>query len=430
MHGKKVLQMAALSIPLILIVFLLFNAYTIQNRDRIAEQNKNYAEDSMRQKAKQVGGELESGVRIVNAYAYFFNDSLTGDSIPAQTLAEMERNSVFDTIRFTDAEGVTHLSDGRTVNSSDRDYYERGMKGESGISVIFDERLTDEETRLVFYAPVRMNGEIVGIIRGSYLAEQYMKEILRTTYFGEPSITWLCLPNGRVIACSDDQEYGEEHLIDMLRNSGMIGRDTSEAAMAVFENGGEGAFICEDNSEVDNLCVFYLPDREYVMVQLFPPSVTKKMIRGANAAGVRLEISLLILFVIYFAFTIVRAAKQRKKLEVENSQINYVLQGLNTLFSSRYLTVDLETGVYAYTADLNLKDSQLEREGEYAYVLENHSKEIIGEDAQEDFRQTLKVDSIIKNLDGQNTFTYECHVMRDGKEEWEQIGRASCRERV
>ncbi len=421
MHGKKVLQMAALSIPLILIVFLLFNAYTIQNRDRIAEQNKNYAEDSMRQKAKQVGGELESGVRIVNAYAYFFNDSLTGDSIPAQTLAEMERNSVFDTIRFTDAEGVTHLSDGRTVNSSDRDYYARGMKGESGISVIFDERLTDEETRLVFYAPVRMNGEIVGIIRGSYLAEQYMKEILRTTYFGEPSITWLCLPNGRVIACSDDQEYGEEHLIDMLRNSGMIGRDTSEAAMAVFENGGEGAFICEDNSEVDNLCVFYLPDREYVMVQLFPPSVTKKMIRGANAAGVRLEISLLILFVIYFAFTIVRAAKQRKKLEVENSQINYVLQGLNTLFSSRYLTVDLETGVYAYTADLNLKDSQLEREGEYAYVLENHSKEIIGEDAQEDFRQTLKVDSIIKNLDGQNTFTYECHVMRDGKEEWEQL---------
>lgn len=295
------------------------------------------------------------------------------------------------------------------------------MKGESGISVIFDERLTDEETRLVFYAPVRMNGEIVGIIRGSYLAEQYMKEILRTTYFGEPSITWLCLPNGRVIACSDDQEYGEEHLIDMLRNSGMIGRETSEAAMAVFENGGEGAFICEDNSKVDNLCVFYLPDREYVMVQLFPPSVTKKMIRGANAAGVRLEISLLILFVIYFAFTIVRAAKQRKKLEAENSQINYVLQGLNTLFSSRYLTVDLETGVYAYTADLNLKDSQLEREGEYAYVLENHSKEIIGEDAQEDFRQTLKVDSIIKNLDGQNTFTYECHVMRDGKEEWEQL---------
>ena len=217
MRGKKVLQLFMFSIPLLLIVFLLFNLYTTQNKERIMEQNKNYAEDSMRQKAKQVAGEMENGGRIINAYAYFFNDSLTDNLIPSQTLAEMERNSVFDTIRFTDAEGVTHLSDGRTVDSSDRDYYARGMQGESGISIIFDERLTDEETRLVFFAPVRMDGEIVGIIRGSYLAELYMKDILRTTYFGEPSTTWLCMPDGRVIAGSDDQEYGDENLIDLLQ---------------------------------------------------------------------------------------------------------------------------------------------------------------------------------------------------------------------
>ena len=421
MRGKKVLQLFVFSVPLVLIVFLLFNSYTVQNKERIAEQNKNYAEDAMRQKAKQVVGELENGVRIINAYAYFFNDSLTDDSIPTQTLAEIERNSVFDTIRFTDAEGITHFSDGRTVNSADRDYYARGMQGESGISILFDERLTDEETRLVFFAPVRMNGKIVGIVRGSYLAEQYMKEILRTTYFGEPATTWLCMPDGRVIASSDDQDYGEENLLDFLVSSGEIDQGTEEAAKAVFENGGEGAFICGENSRADNLCVTYITDSDYVMVQLFPPSVTQKMIKGANAAGVRLEIALLMLFVIYFTFAIVQAAKQRKKLEVENSQINYVLQGLNTLFSSRYLTVDLETGVYAYTADVNLQDNQMVREGDYANVLENHSKEIIGEEAQEEFRQTLKVDSIIENLDGQDTFTYECHVMRAGKEEWEQL---------
>lgn len=421
MRGKKVLQLMALSLPLVLIVFLLFNAYTVQNHARIAEQNKNYAEDAMSQKAKQVAGELESGRRIINAYAYFFNDSLAGNSIPPQTLAEIERNSIFDTVRFTDAEGITHLSDGRTVNSSDRDYYARGMEGESGISVIFDERLTDEETRLVFYAPVRMDGEITGIIRGSYVAEQYLKEILRTTYFGEPSTTWLCRSDGRVIASSDDGDYGEGHLLDILQSSDLIGPETVEAAKAVFENGGEGAFICEESSKTDNICVSSVPGYDYVMVQLFPPNVTQKMIRGANAAGVRLEIALLVIFAVYFIFAIVRAAKERKKLEAENSRINYVLQGLNTLFSSRYLTVDLETGVYTYTGGVNLQDNQLVREGDYANVLENHSMEIIGEEAQEDFRQTLKVDSVIENLSGQDTFTYECHVMRDGKEEWEQL---------
>lgn len=421
MRGKKVLQLMVFSLPLVLIVLLLFNSYTVQNQARITEQNKNYAEDSMRQKAKQVAGELDNGGRIINAFAYFFNDSLTGDAISPQTLAELEKNSIFDTIRFTDAEGVTHLSDGRTVDSSDRDYYARGMAGESGISVIFDERLTDEATRLVFYAPVRMDGEIVGIIRGSYVAEQYLKEILRTTYFGEPSTIWLCRSDGRVIASSDDVEYGEGHLLDILQNSNLIGSTTVGAAKAVFENGGEGAFICEESSKTDNLCVTYVPGYDYVMVQLFPPSVTQKMIRGANAAGVRLETALLLLFAIYFIFTILRAAKTRKNLEAENSRINYVLQGLNTLFSSRYLTVDLETGIYTYTGGVNLQDSQLVQEGDYANVLENHSKEIIGEEAQEDFRQTLKVDSVIENLSDQDTFTYECHVMRDGKEEWEQL---------
>ena len=109
-----------------------------------------------------------------------------------------------------------------------------------------------------------------------------MKEILRTTYFGEPSTTWLCMADGRVIASSDDSEYGEEHLINLLQSSGQIDPATAEAAKAVFQNGGEGAFICEGSSEADNLCVTYIPDSDYVMVQLFPPSVTQKMINGAN----------------------------------------------------------------------------------------------------------------------------------------------------
>lgn len=421
MRGKKVLHSVGYTILLLVVVFLLFHSYTKQNEDRIAQQNKNYAEDSMRQKARQVSGELDNGERIINAYAYFLNDSLEEGAVPAQTLAEMEKNSVFDTIRFTDAEGITHLSDGRTVDSSDRDYYASGMKGESGISVISDERLTDEETRLVFYAPVRMNGEIAGIIRGSYVAELYLKEILQTTYFGEPSTIWLCQPDGSVIASSDDQTYEEGHLLDHLQSAGLIDSETAQLAKGVFENGGEGAFICKENSLTDNICVSYLPDRDCVMVQLFPPNVTQRMIRGANTAGVRLEIALIVLFVIYFAFALVRAAKQRKALETENHQISYVLNGLNTLFSSSYLTVDLETGVYTYTAGVKLLDNETTREGSYANVLENHSREIIGEEAQENFRQTLKPESIIANLDGQDTFTLECHVMRDGKEAWEQL---------
>ncbi len=421
MNRKKILQPILYAVPLVVIVVLLFNFYTVQNKERIAEQNKNYAEDAVRKTAQQVSDEFENGLNLINTYAHFLEGSLEKPEIGPETLREMEINSIFDTVRFTDAEGKTHTSDGGMTDSSDRDYYKRGMTGESGISVIFDARLSEEGTRVLFYAPIRFEGEIIGIIRASFVAEKYLKEILQVTYFGEVSKTWLCMPDGRVIASSDDILYDGKKLMDILQENGDIDVDTAKAAEAVFEKRGEGAFICDKASRTDNLCVKYLPDSECFLVQSFPPSVTQSMVNRANAAGIRLEISLLVLCAVYFALAIIRGMKQRKALEAENRRVNYVLKGLNTLFSSQYLTVDLDTGSYAYTAGVNLSDNQQMAEGDYANVIGLHSSEIIGEEGQENFRETFRVDSVIENLSGQDTFTYECHVMRDGKEEWEQL---------
>ncbi len=421
MNRKRVLHSIIYYIPLLIIVFLVFNIYTAQNKVRIAEQNKNYAEDATRQTAQQISDRFDNGVSIITTYAYFFNTYLGENGITAETLKGIETSSVFDTVRFTDAEGITHLSDGRTVDSSDRDYYKRGMAGESGTVAVFDERLAAEEKRIMFFAPVKPKDEIIGVIRGSYVAEQNLKEILRSTYFGEPATTWLCMPNGRVIASSNDRDYGEGSLIDCLEGEGFIDGNTAKEARLVFENGGEGAFICGKGSMVDNLCVSYLSGSDCVLVQAFPPDVTKHMIEKANDAGIGLEIALIILFVCYLVGQFVRSMRRQKVLEGENRQINYVLTGLNTLFASKYLTVDLETGIYSYTAGVKLSDNQAMREGSYEEIVRQHSLEIVGEEAQEDFRQTLKPDSIRENLADQDTFTYECHVMRNGQEVWEQM---------
>ena len=421
MNRKKVFHSVVYALPLLIVVFIIFNIYTTQNKARIAEQNKNYAEDATRQTAQQLSDQFENGIRVITTYAYFFDTYLNGDSITEDALSGIEENSIFDTVRFTDENGITHLSDGRTVDSSDREYFKRGMQGESGITAVFDGRLEEEGRRIMFYAPVESDGKIIGIIRGSYVAEQYLREILHTTYFGEPSTTWLCMPNGRVIASSDGQDYREENLADFLEKESYIDSHTAEETRRVFENGGEGTFICGEGSRTDNLCVTYIPDSDYVLVQTFPPSVTKKMIAKANAAGIGLEIALIALFAVYFIFVVVNSVKRRRALEAENRQINYVLTGLNILFSSSYLTVDLETGVYSYTAGVKLSDNQALREGEYKDIVESHSKDIIGEEAQESFRQMLRADSIIENLADQDTFTYECHVMRDGQEAWEQM---------
>ena len=80
-----------------------------------------------------------------------------------------------------------------------------------------------------FYAPVRYQGEIIGVLRGSYLAEEYLKDMLTTSYFGEAADVYLCMENGRAIASSEGDIY-EEDLIDKLVETNVIDAQAAREA--------------------------------------------------------------------------------------------------------------------------------------------------------------------------------------------------------
>ena len=206
MKRKKLLQDIIYVIFLLAAIVFLFCWYTAQNSKRMVERNKNYAVDSARLKAGQIDEELSNALSRIYTYAYFVGEGLTEPIVTPQMLEEMEENSQFDALMFTDTDGNDFASDGRTAHVGDRDFYLNGMRGDNGISIIFDSYFFDE-TMANFYAPVRYKGEIIGVLRGAFLAEEYLKSMLTTTYFGEKAGVYLCTPDGRVIASSDDTGY-------------------------------------------------------------------------------------------------------------------------------------------------------------------------------------------------------------------------------
>ena len=145
-------------------VIILFYWYTRQNSMRMAEQNKNYAADSASLLATQVDEELNNALSRISTYAYFTGEGLTEPTVSAKMLQEMVKNSQFDSVLFTDLEGTDYAPDGRTSDVTERDFYINGIKGENGISVIFDSHFFDE-IMVNFYAPVRYNGEIIGVLQ-------------------------------------------------------------------------------------------------------------------------------------------------------------------------------------------------------------------------------------------------------------------------
>lgn len=422
---KKTWRPVVYAFVFLLVVLVLFNVYTALNRSRIQEQNRVYAEDSARHTVKRIESEFDNALQRVENNAYLVSASGGVGQVDAPLLKEWEDNTTFDAVCFTNRDGVNLASNGATNDSSDRDYFARGMRGESGLETVETSRITGKPM-MVFYAPVYDGQEVAGMFLGLYFAEDYLRDMLAASYFGEPADVFLCTKEGMVVANSGGT-YGER-LFTSLAAEGMIDEETAATAQRAFEDGTDTALLCAEGCKTDNLCVMHLQGYDYVLVQAFPKNVTQTMIDRANMAGIILEICLLVLFVIYVVYMLFRAALRRKDLEVENELRGDVLRGVNILFASRYMIVDLEQDSYAYLAGVGPINAAIPAEGVYSEVLERHAADIIGEDGKEAFRRFCRIDNLREVLVDKDAAVHECHVTRKGKEEWEHL-TAVCLER-
>ncbi len=418
MKGKKLLQDLLYVMVLFIAIVMLFSWYTVQNRKRMIERNKNYASDSAKIMAMQIDDELNNAKKLIDAYAYFVGNGLQEPHVTTEMLQEMEDKSQFDAVLFTDPDGRDHAADGRTVDVADRSFYRNGIRGESGSSVIFDPRFFNE-TMACFYAPVRYRGEIIGVLRGAYLAEKYLQDMLNTTYFGKKAGVFLCTPEGRVIAASNNMD-GEEHLLDKLERTGVIDAGTREKADSIFQKGGEGAFTCDSKSKTDNICVRYLPENDYVLVQIFPKSVTQDMIQTENLLGIRMEMIMVCLFVVFIVLILLRRGREKKRLEQENREMGYIISGVNTLFA-RFSMVDLQKGTYQYLSGTMPEYRGLSVEGPFQDLVDAMHSVMIGEKERQEFLDIMKPDALIKAFEEHNDLRLEGHVMKEGEPQWEHM---------
>ncbi len=407
------------------IIFALF-LFMYQNQNRILEQNKNYAADSARQNAKRVEGEFNSALQSINNYVYFFNSNQNKSVLDKDLLRDLEEHSMFDAIRFTKADGLNIASSGETSDSSDRSYFVKGMNGKTGLEVVEKSRLTNRPM-MVFYAPLKQNNKIYGMLLGLYFADDYLQDMLSTSYFGEQADVYLCTVEGRVVASSGGDAY-EGSLVDGLNKEGVIDAHTAASVREIFQKGGEGVFSCESNSRTDNICVTNLPDYDFVLVQTFPKSVTQKMLWNANKVGIELVLFLLGLFVLYVIVLVIHAAQEQRKLERENREMGYVINGVSTLFS-RFAMVDLNQGTYQYLAGTVPEDGSIAVCGNYEELKKYLCSLMPVESAREEFAREIEREAIAEALSGQNDLRFECYVMLNGRPEWKHIN-VICLERT
>lgn len=350
-RSKTIIRMIVPALVLAGVGIMLFTMLE-SNKQRIMQNNAQYTKDIAVQKANRINDLLESAEDSIASIAYLYGIMLESPEVDQEVLNALSRNSAFQYIEFIDSQGVDHTYDGREMDVSERFYYQDGIRGHSGIDVVFDSRF-DNETVVVFYAPLRYDGDIIGVLAGHY-RQAVMTNLISSSFLDHSAEAYLFLSNGDVISSSvENNRIG--NLMTDAREPEEVDEEELELFRDTIEARESASFIYTGKAGSGTAYVTGLPDYDWMLLQSFPAEVTQSMFEDANLTGIRMAAGMAVLFAVYIAVLLYMNYSQRRELMKEMSrEIQYLkrlfdIMAQNTadifiLFSPKTLEADYVGG--------------------------------------------------------------------------------------
>lgn len=226
---------------IVLTILALFLLFSRMNYNRILELNGNYVQDSATQTARELDSVLREASQSVEDMAYWYGQALAGPEVTVEQLQELTERTGFDYVRFTGLDGQNLTADNRSSDARDREYFQEGIQGKTGISVTMRSRITSE-TLVNFYTPLRYQGEIIGVLRGVYLAQERMRSLLASSFFGVDAATFLCTADGQVIAGNEGATDVKPEALQYLLEGSLLAEGEAEEIRRTLAGGESCGF--------------------------------------------------------------------------------------------------------------------------------------------------------------------------------------------
>ncbi len=414
MQRKNFGKQMILAVVLFIYIILSFVFYMRENRERIIRQNASYIEYTANRIANHIDDILQNAQEGINTISYLFDESMDSVQMDEQMLQNLAEQSLFDDIEFTGTDGVLLRVSGETRDVSGEEYFTEGMSGHSGICVVTDE--TTEEKKIVFYAPLRCEKKIVGVLNGVY-CENRVRDIISTDLFGSDIKAYLCDKNGDVLFCSEGAEETDNIVLSLDGFAGVKNSVVDEIRKS-FENHNAFTYTFETEQGTGNSYLAMLSVNDWVLKQNFPSSVSGRMVSRAETAGFELEARLVAGFLLYLAVLVFFGWRQRKQLVFENRKVSRIVESAVRLFD-RFAVVDLEADTYEYLEEADVRMPQKGSFSDLQAYLDQHYIEEEGGEKMSALITREYIQDHIRKKDQYLQFEYR--IRKNGAEQWENM---------
>lgn len=267
---------------IVLLIAAIFGILLTSQRENYARQMvqiREYISELSSRTSQHISDVFRDKKDAITSIAYLYGEALESPEANTEYLAVLEEGSGFDRIRFVNLEGESFTSDGKLAEIADRDYYQKGIQGESGITVVMVSRF-DSEKLIGFYAPVYFRGQICGVMVG-FLGEQTVSDILQTELYGYPSDTLLMSRNGEVLG-----RYIDEQTVNALKAgeiTDFVSEREREDVIRALTLGEQISFSFNGSEGKSVGSLIPVTDTDWMLVQLFPSEATRRIVDEVNA---------------------------------------------------------------------------------------------------------------------------------------------------
>ena len=360
-RGRILIALAAL-----VVVVAAFFIFVTMNNERVSAQNAQYLEGSTQQSARRISEWMTDSQTEVRLLTSLYESSLaSAEEASIDGIRDLAAYTKFSYVTFSDASGMTYDDRGRSEDASERDYFVRGMEGESGVYAT-DNSLFYDDLSVIFYTPLRYNDEVIGVVSGAY-REDAMEGFLATNIFGEKTSTFLCSSDGVVVAHSGVSEVAGDvkNAFDIYTKEGAASEVTRAQLEEAFRDGSSVAFDYQNDAGAGAGMAYamQLEGYDWMLMRTFPASITEGMQARANLAGLVLVGMVGGALSLVAIFLLVQAMRQRSKLLSESEHVTSIVYSSLALFQ-RFAVINLKDNTYEYLKDESIKDD-LPRNGDY-----------------------------------------------------------------
>lgn len=322
---RTIIPRMVLAILFALCIVFAFGTFRSENRKGITKQNEEFISELTIQGVKSLDSLLAENLGFIRSTAYLYGESLTSPWADVAVIRDYEENSVFDRLSYIDASGDNYTSRGVMAYLSEREYFQAGMKGESGIAFVPESRITGRP-EMAFYAPVYYEGEIIGVMVGYYF-EEYIRSILEFSLFGYEGESWLCAEDGTVIGST--MKESPRNILDYLA----LERDCPQGQILLLKHAlSEHTSVTFTYRDEGGEAVAYgqsLNMMPWTLIRDFPSSAAGMLLDRSNRAGRKLLAILIIAFLVFGAvFAIGLILELMQKQETIRSTERDPLTGL------------------------------------------------------------------------------------------------------